>query len=95
MSGLETLLASLAGVPTLPGARCRGRHHLFDDGRQGEDIDVVNTRHSQALQLCAGCPALERCADWLETLSPSQRPLGVVAGRVFRPKSAGRPKRSA
>lgn len=94
MSGLETLLASLAGVPALPGARCCGRHHLFDAGRQGEDPDVVNARHDQALQLCGQCPAQMRCQDWLESLPTSQRPVGVVAGQLIRPKVPGRPRRS-
>lgn len=79
-------MASLAGVPALPGARCRGRHHLFDAGRPGEDPDVANARHGQALQLCGQCPAQARCADWLDALAPSQRPEGVVAGQVIRPK---------
>jgi WhiB family redox-sensing transcriptional regulator len=83
MSGaLETLLATLAGAPSLPGARCRGRHHMFDAAVR-EDPTVVEQRHAQALDLCARCPWLDRCADWLESLPKRQRPLGVVAGRRY------------
>lgn len=81
----DSLLASLAGVPALPGARCRGRHHLFDARLAGEDVDVANARHSQALELCAGCPALSRCEEWVDSLPPSRQPAGIVAGRLCRP----------
>ena len=85
MSALETLLASLAGVPALPGARCRGRHHLFDAKLAGEEADVANARHAQALALCAGCPALTRCEEWIDSLTRAAQPAGIVAGRLCRP----------
>ena len=31
MSQLDALLAAIGAAPVLPGARCRGRHHLFDE----------------------------------------------------------------
>lgn len=77
MSQLDTLLLALAGAPALPGARCRGRSHLFDgsDGPDGE-------RTRQAAQLCRGCPALERCRTWAD--EQRDRDLdGVIAGRLF------------
>lgn len=79
---LETLLLAIAGAPALPGAKCRGRHHLFDDADQGEPPEVVAQRHQQALGLCKICPALASCAMWFDTLPASKRPPGVVAGRV-------------
>ena len=81
----DGLLASLAGIPALPGARCRGRPHLFDAKRAGEDADVASARHAQALALCAGCPALTRCEEWIDSLPPSRQPAGIVAGRLCRP----------
>jgi hypothetical protein len=61
---INDLLSSLAGQPTFPGCRCRGRHHLFDEAAPGEDPDTVTARHAQALGLCQHCLALTRCQDW-------------------------------
>jgi len=71
------------GAPALPGARCRGRAHLFDEPEQGEPAELVEQRHAQALGLCRHCPALTACAAWFDTLPPRQRPAGVVAGRAY------------
>lgn len=86
------LLSSLAGSPSLPGARCRGRHHIFDPAALGENPDTVAARHAQALGLCSRCPSLTRCAEWLESLPPKRRPLGVTAGQIHTPNPVGRPK---
>ncbi|BBZ60140.1 hypothetical protein [Mycolicibacterium monacense] len=91
MNPLEELLASLAGVPHLPGARCRGRHRLFDP--PAPDADPEDADHAQqiALRLCRDCPALAGCAVWFDTLPARQRPQGVVAGRINQPRR-GRPR---
>ena len=91
----QALLDALGLAPQLTGARCRGRHSLFDDGATGEHPDAVNLRHAHALELCARCPALDRCLTWFEELPSSKRPFGVVAGQVHRAKPVGRPRRSA
>lgn len=91
-AAFEDLIATLAGVPSLPGARCRGRHHLFDPAAFGENPDTVEQRHTQALGLCSHCPALNSCSDWLDSLPPRQRPHGVIAGQRRTPKPEGRPK---
>ena len=93
----------LAGAPSLPGAKCRGRRaHLFDgpDGREAPETTAQ--RHAQALSMWSRCPALERCTDWMNSLKPSKRPSGVVCGLVWedgKPKSErrppGRPPKSA
>lgn len=88
------LFAAL-GCPSLPGARCRGRSHLFDPAQQGEAPEKVAQRQNQAAQLCSGCPSLEPCAAWLDGLPPSRRPAGVVAGRIVEPKPARRPREPA
>lgn len=77
------LFGALGMIPALPGARCRGRHHLFD-ARPPDDPEADNAQ-AHALALCARCPALTRCAEWFDALSPRQRPPGVVAGQVNRP----------
>lgn len=78
---IGSLFAAL-GCPSLPGAKCRGRSHLFDEPEQGEPAAVVEQRHRQALLLCRICPSLEQCGDWFDNLSPQKRPGGVVAGRI-------------
>lgn len=78
----DALISTLAGVPVLSGARCRGRHALFDPQGGQEADDVAAARHAQALALCRQCPALDACHDWLHSLPPRRRPLGVVAGTL-------------
>ncbi len=77
VSALDTLLLALAGAPSLPGARCRGKPHLFDgsDGPDGE-------RTRQAAQLCRGCPALARCRAWADE-QPDRDLNGVIGGRLY------------
>lgn len=81
-AALHAIFGALAGVPALPGARCRGRPHLFDPAQPDEPPPTVDARHAQALGLCAACPSLNRCAAWLDSLHPKQRPSGVIAGTV-------------
>ena len=90
---LDGLLLELAGAPSLPGAKCRGRHHLFDPVPEGqrEHPDVTAQRHAQALQLCRNCGALASCRVWFDDLPKSRRPVGVVAGQL-NPRPVGRPK---
>lgn len=86
MSQLDAILEAVGAAPCLPGAKCRGRHHLYDPAAQGEPADVVEARHAQALSLCRySCPALSACESWLESLEPAKRPYGVVAGVVRQP----------
>lgn len=77
-------------VPPLPGARCKGRSADFDL----EDRD--DPRVASAVETCRRCPALIACRRWLATLSRYERPAGVVAGRLVRPRptvSAGTRRR--
>lgn len=84
MNPLETLLAQLSGAPRLLGARCKGRHALFDSAELGEPPARVAARHGQALTLCQGCPALNACETWMESVPRSLHwPVGVLAGRRF------------
>ena len=79
----QSLLSSLAGVPVLSGARCRGRHHLFDEAAADEQEHVTAARHAQALRICQSCPALDACTGWVDSLPASKRPPGVIAGRII------------
>lgn len=94
MSALS-LFDALAVAPALPGAKCRGRHHLFDEPERDADPDDAEYQQQAALRLCSHCPSLVRCAEWVDSLPPSKRPPGVVGGRVRRTKPAGRPRKSA
>jgi len=82
MSQLDAILEAVGAAPCLPGARCRGRHSLFDPTAKGENPDNTAARHAQALTLCEHCPALARCQDWLDNLPARRRPYGVIAGVV-------------
>lgn len=86
----ERLLSSLAGVPVLRGARCRGKHHLFDPQGEDEPDETADARHLQALGLCAACPAIAACETWFESLPPRDRPLGVIAGQLNREPKKGK-----
>jgi hypothetical protein len=88
----ENLVAAIGTAPSLPGARCKNRGHLFDPAAPNEDPDTTSARHAQALGLCSHCPALERCGEWFDGLKPSKRPVGVVAGRINQPTRRGRPR---
>ncbi|AZG44822.1 WhiB family transcriptional regulator [Gordonia insulae] len=70
------LTSALAGLPRLPGAACRGWPEIFDAEAPADP------RAPEALELCAGCPALQLCTAWVDALTPAQRPAGVVAGRL-------------
>lgn len=77
MSTLDSLLAAVSAAPVLPGAKCRHRHHLFDEAAPDEAPDVTEARRQQ----------------WYAALPTRQRPPGVVAGRSpakqgRRPKEA-------
>lgn len=82
MSTWEAMLDALAAAPVLPGAKCRGRAHLFDEPAADEAAETVQARHRQALDLCSRCPSLTRCETWFASLPPRKKPGGVVAGRI-------------
>jgi hypothetical protein len=76
------LFAALRGFPALPGAACRGKHHLFDEVI-GPDRDRIQ---AEALRICAACEELLPCRRWLMSLPRRERPYGVVAGQVRTPR---------
>jgi WhiB family redox-sensing transcriptional regulator len=85
------LFAALAGIPRLPGAACRGHHELFDPHHG--DAPERPGAEAKALALCHRCPALAGCSAWFDGLPPKQRPHGVIAGRVNRLPTPGRPRK--
>jgi hypothetical protein len=100
MSEWDTVQAMLAGIPDLPGARCKGRADLFErtvggrreeSGRPAHTYELENAR-AAALRLCAACPALDPCRVWLDGQRLTRRPRGVVAGQVIT--STGEPSKT-
>ncbi|KQH76371.1 hypothetical protein AO501_09835 [Mycobacterium gordonae] len=101
MSNWETMRAVLAGIPALPGARCKGQADLYERtvGEHHMTGRITTTElddaRSAALRLCAACPARNPCEVWLDALPAARRPAGVVAGLVITaggvPSSTGTP----
>ncbi len=89
---LANLLGAISAAPNLPGAKCAGRHDLFDESGKNEDAEVVRQRHTQAAALCHTCPALAGCRAWYDSLSRWRRPPGVVAGHKPLIIRTGRPR---
>jgi hypothetical protein len=87
----------LTGAPALPGAKCRGRAHLFNDAEPDENPETVAARHTQALGLCKLCPSRTRCEGWYLGLPKLKRPIGVIAGRLNpqERRPPARPRNSA
>jgi hypothetical protein len=76
------LLEALAGsTPRLPGAACRGRYELFDTAAGQFGYRMFQAR-AEALAVCAGCPVLRECRQWLDSQPPG-RVRGVCAGTVI------------
>jgi len=78
----DALFGALHGLaPNMPDAACKANHALHDEYRPGE-VDATE-RHAAAFTICATCRELQQCREWVEGLRPSQRPSGVVAGRLY------------
>ncbi len=76
------LFAALAGIPRLDGAACKGNPAPFDPQDEDESDEAAQARHAEALQICAACPALTACEQWVDSLE--EPPVGGVwAGRWF------------
>jgi hypothetical protein len=78
MTGLpRTALAWRHPAPVLDNPASYGKPYLFD-----EDTPTPLS----AIRLCLSCPALAACRRWFDATPPTQRPTGVIAGRIHRPK---------
>jgi hypothetical protein len=80
--GLSLLRGAIAELPDLTGAACAGRSDLFDL----RPVDSDDRAYREALALCARCPVLDACRAWFASLPAAQRPVGVIAGRIHKPK---------
>jgi len=79
MSALDALVEAIAAAPALDRGLCVGQHDLWDETDDPAAVD-------QAIGLCHQCPVLAQCAEWVNSLSPRKRPIGVVAGAVREAK---------
>lgn len=86
----DGLAGALAGAPSLPGANCRGRAQLFSEPEPTEQPDTVKARQTQALGLCSRCPSLKPCKAWFQSLPPSKKPGGIIAGQIHTWKTTTR-----
>ena len=77
-----SLPAAITSLPNLTGAACTGRSDLFDLQPWHSD----DRAYREALALCARCPVLAACRAWFASLPAAERPDGVIAGRVHRPR---------
>ena len=89
MTDWQSLAQWAAAAPQMSGAACKGRSGLFDwhplsDPHREADLET-------ALQLCAGCPVLSECRQWVASLEWWQRLTGVVAGALVIPKRGSLP----
>lgn len=78
----SSLSGALAGIPELHGARCRGQWDLWDETDNPEIIEYTKRQ-------CLSCPALAECAEWFNSLKPSKRPIGTVAGKLVHQHNKG------
>jgi len=76
---VDDLFGALQGIPHLPEARCVGSAKLFDEF---DDPGIV----SAAKSICDRCRAKPDCERFFLSLKPSERPVGVIAGRLNRPR---------
>jgi Transcription factor WhiB len=86
MSAADLFAELGAHTPALPAAACRHHVALFDD----ETAEAV----AEAVQICASCPELARCADWAAGQSPRHL-LGVIAGKRYRENVPRKSRRKA
>lgn len=97
MPDWNTLRPTLAGIPALHGARCKGRADLYErtdnEHRMTGQITLteLDDARRDALRLCQTCPALDACRAWLSALPAAHRPRGVVAGQVVNTSGAVKP----
>jgi hypothetical protein len=81
---ISDLFNELGNTVSLRGAQCTSNPTVFDPPEKGGRYSYQAERQALALALCAQCPVLVACAAHWDSLAPSQRPWGVVAGQLVR-----------
>ena len=70
-------------APKLPDAACYGEPALHDPRGLREPAEDVDYRHDAARRVCAACPSLAACREWLTGLAPQDRPVGSITAGVL------------
>ena len=52
-------------------------------------------RHTAARRMCASCPELAACREWLAGLAPQDRPVGTVTAGVVVDEVTGANRKMA
>jgi hypothetical protein len=85
MDGLTVYMATLpaglldvvTAMPDMPNAGCRDEWSTFDAAPYDKNAQLA------ALNICARCPHLAPCRQWVDTLNPADlQPHAVVAGQI-------------
>lgn len=74
MIQLDSLLDAISAAPALERGLCVGQWDLFDSTDEPAAVE-------QAIELCGQCSVRARCAEYVASLPPRKRPVGVVARR--------------
>ncbi|WP_138845266.1 WhiB family transcriptional regulator [Rhodococcus pyridinivorans] len=80
----------------LLGAKCVGRHELFDSelDNEGETAEQRSARHTAAIQVCETCPVQAACA--IAAAEAGSHAHGIWAGRNLTPLNRqGRPRKDS
>lgn len=89
------IAAIIADTPSLPGAACAGRSELFDPRRDNEPYEAMQRRQEAARRIREWtCPVQPERRSWVESLKPTERPRGVIAGVIPGDAPPGRPRRA-
>ena len=81
--GLAAILAAALRGPKLPDAACYGEPVLHDPRELREPAEDLAYRHDAARRVCAACPSLAACREWLTGLPPQDRPVGTITAGVL------------
>lgn len=72
---VDLLIRIIQPTVALAGAACVGHPELFD-------LDATPEQHTQAAQICAGCPVAAQCAEW--AVQQHKNVSGVLAGSLLK-----------
>lgn len=86
----DLLIELAASIPLLPGAACKGRAATFDKAADRTGLPGQRAQ-TEARRICRACPCKVACRTWFDRLPESDRPLGIVAGRLHSRNRATHP----
>ncbi|WP_338892557.1 WhiB family transcriptional regulator [Rhodococcus sovatensis] len=69
-------------IPDPSRAACVGQWQLFDPPGEDELRKHVQERWNRAVAVCAGCPVIDQCREYVDEL-PGRLVYGVFAGTRY------------